>query len=58
MHFGCSALVKKLGRGWQVDFRGHGHPVIYKTKRQATEMASAWISEVCRAGLHRRGGEG
>lgn len=48
MHFGTTALVKKLGSGWVTDFRGHGHPVVFKTKTAAVEMAAAWVREVSR----------
>ncbi len=51
--FGEAALVKKLGKGWIVDFRGHGHPIVYKTKREAMHWATEWVLEVSRAGLNR-----
>lgn len=51
--FGSPALVRKQGRGWITDFRGHGHPTVYRTKREAEAMATAWVLEVSRAGRHR-----
>jgi hypothetical protein len=48
MHFGTTALVRKLGRGWITQFRGHGHPVVFKTKGEAVKMAAEWVREVSR----------
>ncbi len=46
--FGAAALVQKRGRGWTTSFRGNGHPTIFKTKREAMEMADAWVLESAR----------
>lgn len=45
LRFGASALVRKSGRGWVVDYRGHGQPCVWKTKAKAMEMAEAWVGE-------------
>lgn len=41
--WGADGLVRKRGRGWVVEFRGHGHPTIFKTKREACDMANRWV---------------
>jgi hypothetical protein len=51
--FGPTALVKKQGRGWIVDFCGHGHPTVYKTKREAMHWATKWVLETSSARLSR-----
>lgn len=51
--WGDDSIVKKLGRGWTVNFRGHGHPIIFKTKKEAVEMAGNWVLSVSRDGLNK-----
>lgn len=42
--FGPACICHKRGRGWAVEFRGHGFPVIFKTKREAIEKAQSWVT--------------
>ena len=42
-HFGCYAIVQRMGRAWFVDFRGFGFPTAFKTKHEAGEMVSRWM---------------
>lgn len=39
MRFGAESFVKKLGREWLVTVNGDDVPLLYKTKREAMEMA-------------------
>lgn len=42
-----------IGKSWQVNFRGHGHPVCYTTKKEAVASATAWILSVSQDGLNK-----
>lgn len=44
MRFGAESFVKKLGREWLVTVNGDDVPLLYKTKREAMEMADKCVS--------------
>lgn len=48
MHFGYTALVRKIGRKWAVQFREFGFPDLLSTKTGAEERAAAWVRELSR----------
>ena len=45
MHFGASAVIDKDKSGkWWISFREFGFPTPFKTKREAMERVSLWVS--------------
>lgn len=52
MMFGNSAVVRKMGRKWFIDFRGFGFPCGFSTKKEAMEKVSDWT---CMLSMKRRG---
>lgn len=40
--YGDAALVKKMGKNWVVEFRGHGFSNVFRTRIAAMEKARAW----------------
>jgi hypothetical protein len=40
--FGPAAVVRKMGRKWEVRFRAFGHPGLFSTKGEAERWAHDW----------------
>ncbi len=41
-HFGLYAVVRKVGRKWSVNFRGHGCPTLFNTRTAAANWVQEW----------------